>query len=115
MNDPRQANKTDTMTLPNFVHGFPEFWQHRWEYEEGHSIQSGLHVEIDIILDKLQHRPMWRIRKSKTLTKLLKGLISFVWGINCHYPPMDVMRFVIWEYQKFPTINSKSRRMDNDE
>jgi len=99
------------MTLPVFVHRFPEFWQHRWEYEEGHSVQSGLHVEIDIILDKLQHRPMWRLRKSKTLTKLLRAFISFVWGLNCHYPPMDVMRFVIWEYQDSRTSYKQTKRM----
>lgn len=88
----------------NFVHDFPEYWQHAPEYEEAHNVQSGLHLEIDFMLESLQHRPMWKIRKSKTLKKLLRALISFTWGLNCHFPPMDIMRFVIWEYRGFPRL-----------
>jgi hypothetical protein len=85
------------MSVPTFVHSFPVMWQHGYEYEESHSIQSGLHVELDFMLNYLQSRPSWRIRKSKALSMLFRGFISFIWGLNCHFPPTDVMRFVIWE------------------
>ena len=85
------------MSSPSFMHSFPSMWQHGYEYEESHSVQSGLHVEIDFFLNYLQLRPSWKIRKSKSLSMLLRGFISFIWGLNCRYPLMDVMRFVLWE------------------
>ena len=100
------------MTLPSFVHAFPGYWQHDWEYEEAHSRQSGLHIEIDFILETLQHRPMWKLRKYPTLKKKLRALISFVWGLNCGFPILDVIKFVIWEYQGFPTIEKQTKRTD---
>lgn len=88
------------MKFPPFVHSFPSNWQHGWEYEENHSVQSGFHVEIDLFLNDLQLKPKWKIRKSKILSMLLRGFISFMWGLNCQYPLMDVMRFVIWEARR---------------
>ncbi len=93
------------MSFPPFVHSFPFMWQHGWEYEESHAVQSGLHVEIDFFLNYLQSRPSWKIRKSKTLSMLLRGFISFIWGLNCHYPPMDIMSFVIWEARRNSKLN----------
>lgn len=99
------------MSLPSFVHGFPAHWGHGWEYEEAHSVQTGLHIEIDFILDNLQHRPMWKLRKYPAIQKKLRALISFAWGLNCGFPILDVIKFVIWEHQGCPTI-SKHKETD---
>ena len=90
------------MKLPNFVHNFPGWWTHNYECEEAHSVQSGLHVEIDFILNYLQARPRHKIRKSKSLSMFLRGFISFMWGLNCGFPPKDVIKYVIWEVRGFP-------------
>ena len=90
------------MKLPTFVHDFPSWWSHGGEYAENHSVKSGLHVEIDFILNYLQGKPKWKIRKSNILSLLFRGFISLVWGFNCHFPPRDIMRYVIWESKGYP-------------
>ena len=100
------------MTLPSFVHSFPEHWQHDWEYEEAHSRQSGPHIEIDFILNYLQHRPMWKLRRYPTIKKKFRALISFVWGLNCWFPILDVIKFTIWEHQGCPIIETEEKRID---
>ena len=98
------------MTLPNFVHGFPEHWQHSWEYEEYHSKQSGLHFKIDFILDRLQGRGMWIIKRYPPFKKKLRAIISFFWGLNCGFPLLDIIKFTIWEHQDYPTQDETKKR-----
>lgn len=90
--------------FPSFYHQSPAFWSHGWEYGENHSKQSGLHVAIDIFLDNLQHRPMWKLRKSPTLKKMLRACLSFTWGLNCGFPAADVLRFTVWEIRGCPSV-----------
>lgn len=97
--------------LPPFFHDFPQQWQHNWEYEEAHSKQSGLHIEIDFILNTLQEKPLRRLQKHPALHRSLRALISFGFGLNCGFPIVDIIKFVRWEYQLNKSIEEDLKKI----
>jgi len=66
---------------------------------------------MDMLLDDLQERPMWLLRKYPMFQNKLRAIISFIWGINCGFPLLDVIKFTIWEYRGCPPVGKQTKRM----